>query len=508
MIPQDLGTAVPHQKPNTLFIIIDQFRADCVFGALASYLDLPNIRALAQDSVSFQSHYSVTSPCGPSRVSLLTGQYASNHGATRNGTPLKRDTPNLATVVRQGGFDPLLFGYTDTSHDPRFLPANDPRLFSYEEVAPGFQEVVRMRLEGDNTAWESYLRAQGYDVPAYPDMYRPIGEAPDTPALYAAEHSDTAYLTDRVIADLAQRKRGWFGCVTYIRPHPPFVAPAPYHQMYDAANMPSAQQVDEADWHPFVSTARRKSKVSSTVVGFPDLEQSDASIRMIRKLYFGLATEVDHHIGRLMSWLKETGQYDETLIVFTADHGEMLGDYGLWGKTTFHDAAFHVPLMIRQPHQAQRGVTITHPTESIDVTPTILEILGLAVPHAMDGRSLVPFLEGKTPPDWRRVTVSELDFGDPVTPTLWQKEHGLTVDTAKLAVLRCKNQRFVQFAGDLPPILMDLTQGSESQNLAKNEAHTQTLLDLMQEMLRHRMSNTDGTFSRTAITDDGVQVAS
>ena len=142
-----------HSKPNTLFIVIDQLRGDCVLGGLESSLDLLNIRALAADAVSFRNHYSVTSPCGPSRVSLLTGQYASNHRATRNGTPLKRDVANLATVARDAGFDPLLFGYTDTSHDPRFLPPDDPRLFSYEELAPGFDEVVRMRLEGDSSAW-------------------------------------------------------------------------------------------------------------------------------------------------------------------------------------------------------------------------------------------------------------------------------------------------------------------------------------------------------------------
>ncbi len=508
MIGASLGNAVSKKTPNTLFIVIDQLRADCVFGALESSLDLPNIRALASDAVSFRNHYSVTSPCGPSRVSLLTAQYASNHGATRNGTPLKRDVPNLATVTRDAGFDPLLFGYTDTSQDPRFLPPDDPRLFSYEELAPGFNEIVRMRLEGDSRAWEDHLRAHGYDVPAYPDMYRPVGDTPDSPALYAAEHSDTAYLTDRVIEDLVQRPQGWFGLVTYIRPHPPFVAPAPYNDMYDAADMPPAKATDDPDWHPYVETARRKANVASTVVGFPDLKASDATTRMIRKLYFGLATEVDHHIGRLIDWLKQSGQYDDTLIVLTADHGEMLGDYGLWGKLTFHDAAFHVPLIIRQPHAAVRGITVTEPTESIDVTPTILDCLGLDIPHSMDGKSLMPFLDGATPKDWRKVTVSELDFGDPISPTLWQTDHCLSIDAANLAVLRRGSMRFVQFAGALPPILLDASNGIESRNLAKNPAHVQTMLDLMQDMLCHRMVNTDGTFSRTLITDDGVKVAS
>lgn len=497
-----------HPKPNTLFIVIDQLRGDCVFGGLESSLDLLNIRALAADAVSFRNHYSVTSPCGPSRVSLLTGQYASNHRVIRNGTPLKRDVANLATVARDAGFNPLLFGYTDTSQDPRFLPPDDPRLFSYEELAPGFTEIVRMRLEGDSRAWEDHLRANGHDVPPYPEMYRPVGVKPDSPALYAAQHSDTAFLTDRVIEDLGQRPQGWFGLVTYIRPHPPFVAPAPYNQMYKDADMPPAVELEEPDWHPYIATARSKASVASTVVGFPELAASDATTRMIRKLYFGLATEVDHHIGRLIDWLKLSGQYDDTLIVLTADHGEMLGDYGLWGKMTFHDAAFHVPLIIRAPHVAVRGITVTEPTESIDVTPTILRCLGLDVPHSMDGKSLIPFLDGTTPKDWRKATVSELDFGDPIFPTLWQTDHGLSIDAANLAVLRRGPMRYVQFAGGLPPILIDASSGIEGRNLAMNSVYLQTMLDLMQDMLCHRMVNTDGTFSRTLITDDGVKVAS
>lgn len=496
------------QKLNILFVVIDQLRADCVFGPLAQYLELPNIRGLAEDAVSFRSHYSVTAPCGPSRVSMLTGQYTSNHGAIRNGTPLRQGTPTIATVARTRGYDPMLFGYTDTAHDPNGLPPDDPRLFSYEELAPGFTEVVRMRMESDSTEWERHLRDKGYNVPPYPGLYRPDGPAPDSPAIYAAEHSDTAFLTDRALQELAQKPDGWFAHLTYIRPHPPFVAPAPYNAMYRADAVPSPKAARDPDWHPFVSTARNAASVSSTVVGFPDLAASDDTTRMIRALYFGLATEVDHHVGRLIAWLKDSGQYDNTLIVLTADHGEMLGDYGLWGKRSFHDAAFHVPLIIRHPGGAARGLAVTEPTESIDVTPTILDLIGAKIPHAMDGRSIVPFLHGDTPEGWRRYSYSELDFADPLTPTAWQRDLGLPLDAANLAVLRKGNMRFVQFAGDLPPILMDVSNGSESVNLAEKPDQMQTRLDLMNDMLCHRMVNTDGTFSRTMITEDGVRVAS
>ncbi|MCK0151543.1 sulfatase-like hydrolase/transferase [Marivita sp. S6314] len=508
MIPVRLGKTVTDTKLNTLFIVIDQLRADCVSGALAQHLDLPNMRAFAKDAVSFQNHYSVTAPCGPSRVSILTGQYASNHGATRNGTPLKHDTPTIATAARDHGYDPMLFGYTDTSHDPRYLEPDDPRLFSYEEVAAGFREVVRMRLEGDYSEWETYLKDNGYAPGPYPDLYRPTGDTPDSPALYAAEHSDTAFLTNRTLEELAQHPPGWFAHLTYIRPHPPFVAPAPYNAMYAADAMPAPKTAEDPEWHGFMGPARSGSSVSRVVEGFPDLPDTEDAVKMIRALYFGLATEVDHHIGRIFGWLKDSGQYDNTLIVLTSDHGELLGDYGIWGKRTFHDAAFHVPLIVRDPRASARGEVVTAPTESIDISPTILDCLGVPVPHSMDGQSLRPFLNGTSPANWRRYSVSELDFADPVQPTPWQTALNLSLDGANLAVLRKGNLRYVQFAEGLEPILLDVSNGEESRNLAKNSDQTQTRLDLMQDMLCHRMVNTDGTFSRTLITEAGVKVVS
>ncbi len=437
---------------------------------------------------------------------MLTGQYAMNHRAVRNGTPSRADTPTLATEARKAGYDPLLFGYTDTSQDPRHLSPDDPRLFSYEELSPGFTEALRLRMESDPSAWEDYLRGKGYDVPPYPDTYRPSGPNPDDPAFYSAEDSDTAFLTDRALEDLINRADGWFATVTYVRPHPPFVAPEPYNKMYDPADVPSALSLDgNANSHPFLAAAREAVKISSTVVGFPDLAPSDENVRLLRSIYFGLATEVDHHIGRLTDWLKNTGQYDRTLIVVTADHGDMLGDYGLWGKRTYFDASFHVPLIIRSPDGA-RGKTVTRYTESIDVTPTILEFIGAEIPHSMDGSALRPFVDGDNPTTWREFSVSEIDFGDPLEPTLWQRQLGVSLDAANFSVLRTETHRYVQFAADLPPVLFDMEADGEAEDVSNRPDAMPILLDLSRQMLCHRMRNTDGTFSRTMITSDGVKV--
>jgi len=493
-------------RPNVLFIVIDQLRADCVFGALSQYIELPHLRALADDAVRFDCHHSVTSPCGPSRVSLLTGQYAMNHRAVRNGTPVRADTPNLATVVKDAGIRPLLYGYTDHAIDPRGLEPVDPRLQSYEELAPGFEEIVRMRLETDVTAWEDDLRAKGYDVPSYPDTYRPAGDTPDAPAFYAAEDSDTAFLTDKVLEDLPNRAPGWCAFVAYIRPHQPLVAPAPYNTMYAPADMPPPRAFALGETlHPFVPVSAARNPISGMVVGFPDLEPTPGTIAQMRALYFGLATEVDTHIGRLIDWLKDSGQYEDTLIVVTADHGETLGDFGLWGKVNYFDASHHVPLLFRAPGGA-RGHVVQAPTESIDVTPTILDHLGIDIPHSMDGHSLAPFLMGDTPSHWRRHSYSEIDFGNPIQPSGFQTNLGIDLDACNLAILRTADFKLVQFASDLPALLFDMNVEGEAKNLAEDPEKTRILLDLSRQMLCHRMRNPDGTFSRTMVSSRGLEV--
>ncbi|NSY40951.1 sulfatase-like hydrolase/transferase [Leisingera sp. ANG59] len=507
---------MPAARPenrNVLFIIIDQLRADCLTGALAEHVDLPNIRAFMQEAVSFQRHFSVTNPCGPSRASILTGQYAMNHRSVRNGTPLRHDTPNVATEMRKAGYLPLLFGYTDTSQDPRAFDANDPALRTYEYPMNGFHEMTEMRLEM-SYPWQSHLMSRGYEFESYWDVYKPVspdGGAPrlNDPALYSAEDSDTAFLTNSFLNTMpAHGKDSWFAHLTYIRPHPPLVAPAPYNSMYDPASLPLPKRLanaeQEAGQHPFFGPLLRKSTAASFVEGFPDLEPTDENIQTLRAVYLGLATEVDHHVGRVIQFLKDSGQYDNTMVVITADHGEMLGDRHSWGKMTVYDAAYHTPLIIRMPGNEQNaGACLSQITESIDVTPTILEWGGRQVPNSMDGRSLLPLLRGDVPQDWRQYSFSELDFSEPLEPTLWQQELGTTASDSCLGILRDERFTLVEFAADLPPMMFDSQGRGELENVAGRPEYSGDLSRLTRQMLRHRMKNMDHTLSLTAITGDG-----
>ena len=147
-------------RPNVLFVVIDQLRADCLHGALADAVDLPHLRALMADSVSFSRHYTVTVPCGPARASLLTGLYAMNHRSVRNGAPLDRTLDTLPKALRRTGVEPLLLGYTDTSADPRGLDPGDPALRSYEGVMSGFTELMVMQW-GDQLSLGRVAARQG-----------------------------------------------------------------------------------------------------------------------------------------------------------------------------------------------------------------------------------------------------------------------------------------------------------------------------------------------------------
>ena len=204
----------------------------------------------------------------------------------------------------------------------------------------------------------------------------------------------------------------------------------------------------------------------------------------MRAVYLGLATEVDHHIGRVIRFLKDSGQYNDTLVVITADHGEMLGDRHSWGKLTVFDAAYQTPLLIRMPgNQAQAGSAVMVPTESVDITPTILDWVGQSIPNAMDGRSLLPLLHGQPPQDWRTYSFSELDFSEPEQPTLWQQELGTGNSDSCLGILRDDRFTLVEFAADLPPILFDHHKDGELQNVSAEPEYLTDLMRLSRQML-------------------------
>ncbi len=508
---------------NVLLIVIDQLRADCSGlvnseSPLAGTARMPNLEAFRSEAASFERHYTVTSPCGPSRTSLLTGLYAMTHRSVRNAAPLADGIDNIAKEARKSGFEPLLFGYTDTGPDPRILDPADPELRSYERVMAGFREIVETRLD-ENFAWRGFLRSRVEDLPAYEEFFVPPsfdpdrGPRPDDPAFYRAEDSDTAFLTDEFLDSIVYRK-GWLALLTYLRPHPPLIAPEPYNRMYRAEEIARPTRLSSKDaaasLHPFMSAALKHDWINTNIQGYEARLDDDnpEDVSCLRSVYLGLASEVDFHIGRVIDGLRESGAYNNTLIVITADHGEMLGDHFLWAKNTFHDAAYHIPLIIRDPDRpGSHGTRIGDFTESVDIAPTILDWVGRKPPRGMDGQSLLSFLSGDGPgaSGWRDYVYCEFDYGEPDLPTVWQRQLGLSLREANLAIVRERQYKLVHFNGGLPPLLFDMqSPGCESVDLAGDEAHAKTLLRMTRKLLDHRMRFQDHRLSDMKITEAGV----
>src|SRR5262249_10124787 len=351
----------------------------------------PNLDALAADGVLFRNHYCQASPCGPARTSMLTGMYMMNHRSLRNGTPLDARFTNLALEVRKAGYDPTLFGYTDTSPDPRLYPADDPALKTYEGVLPGM--TVGLKLPDDMAAWIADLRAKGYDLPrGRRDVYRPVVRHPGSegrghsfaPPIFSADDSETTFVANAILRYLSvSPDENWFLPAVFLLPHPPIIPPEPYNAMYDPAEVPMPQRATtpnaESAQHPYLAYAlKAMAEIGSYDEHYPRslLEIRDTELRQLRATYYGMITQVDDQIGRVIAHLKKTGEYDHTFIIFTCDHGEMLGDHWLWGKPGYFDDSFHIPPLLRDPRKAAgdgRGRVVAEFTEAVDLMPTILD---------------------------------------------------------------------------------------------------------------------------------------
>jgi arylsulfatase A-like enzyme len=506
---------------KVLFISADQWRGECLSALGHPVVRTPHLDELARDGVLFRSHFAQASPCGPARASMLTGMYMMNHRSLSNGTPLDARHTNIALEVRKAGYDPTLFGYTDTSPDPRRFSPEDPALRTYEGVLPGM--TVGLQLPDHMGAWIADLRAKGYALPrGRRDVYRPIPNYPGaegrghsfSPPVFSADDSETTFMANALLKFLSVRQdQNWFVHHVFLRPHPPIIAPEPYNSMYDPASVPmprrAATPEAEGAQHPFLAYAlTRMAEIGAYNEHYPHslLEIDEKEIRQLRATYYAMITQVDDQIGRIMAYLKATGEFDHTLIIFTCDHGEMLGDHWMWGKSGFFDEAYHIPLIIHDPRKAAddgRGRIVTEFTESIDIMPTVLDWLGLEPPAQCDGYSLLPFIEGRHPAGWRKEAHWEFDFRDLVRQDP-ERALGIESDDCGITVIRGERHKYVHFGG-LPPLFFDLEKDpNQFQNLAADPFLGRSVLDAAQTMLTWRMRHAEHSLTRLFISGDGV----
>ncbi len=235
-----------HERMNVLLICADQWRGDCLSVLGHPNAQTPNMDALAADGALFSRHFGQCTACGPARTSLLTGLYLMNHRSGRNGTPLDARHTNLALEARKAGYDPAMFGYTDTTPDPRLKHPNDPALTAYDDgVMPGF--VTPLHLPEDFGPWIADLIAKGYELPnGRADVFRPKRgfEKPADrgfrfiPSEFPAEDDETTFLVDHFLKWLLVRQdKPWFAHLVFFRPHPPLIAPEPYNAVVHPADV-------------------------------------------------------------------------------------------------------------------------------------------------------------------------------------------------------------------------------------------------------------------------------
>jgi arylsulfatase A-like enzyme len=502
---------------NVLLIVVDQWRGLMLPKLGADYLKLPNLDRLCAEGVTFRNHFTQCVPCGPARASLLTGQYLMNHRAVQNTIPLSGRFTNLAHELRRGGYDPALVGYTTTTPDPHKTAPNDPRFFVLGDIMEGFHSVGAFE---NRDAYFGWVAGQGFELPATrEDIWRPQGAsdggATAKPAVIPKELSDTAWFTERGLDYLRGRAgKPWFLHLGYYRPHPPFIASEPYNSMYRPEDMPkvvrAASPEEESRQNALLAYYVNNIRQASFFQDGDGLgsQMTDAEVAQMRATYCGLMSEIDDHLGRVFDYLKQTGQWDDTLIVFTCDHGEQSGDHHLLGKIGYFDESYRIPLVIRDPGaeaNGARGTIVEKFTETIDTMPTILEWLGLPVPRQCDGRSLLPFCEGQVPSDWRTEVHYEFDFRD-LHYSQPESSLGVAMDQCALAVVQDENYKYVHFAA-LPPLFFDLkADPGQFVNRATDPAYATRMGAYAAKMLNWRLGFAERSLTGYRATPKGLEV--
>lgn len=332
----------------------------------------------------------------------------------------------------------------------------------------------------------AWLRAQGHQIPDDPDAV--LAGEPNRPA----EHSMTAYLTDRFLDWHREQKRPWFAHLSHFRPHPPYAAAGHYARMYDPAHvaMPVPRPAEPERYH-------------RALLNLPIMSAAtdEAGLRHMRAQYYGMISEVDAQLGRVWAALEANGEWQDTFIIVTSDHGEYLGDHGLQQKAGYFGQSYHVLGIVRDPRAAARGVAVDQHTENVDVLPTLCEAMSVPVPVQCDGHSLMPFLRGETPGGWRTAAHWEFDWRYVFVPsTDFSGARARDLDSQNLAVLRRDDAAYVHF-GDGRALAFDLAGDPSWRTPLTDPAR---VLSLAQEMLTWRARHLDRTLTGTLIHEGVV----
>ena len=400
-------------------------------------------------------------------------------------------TSRIGVRISECGFDP--FERDDGLHP-----------YSGHEPNPPYNDYVRSQgLDAENP-WEEYANAADGDNNELLSGW--FLKYADRPARVPDPLSETPYITGRAMDFIDEAisnnpDQPWVAHVSYIKPHWPYIVPEPYASMYGPEDVPAANrnEAERHNAHP-VYNAFMERRVSRN---FSRDEVRDKVI----PAYMGLIKQIDDQMGRLFNHLEERGIADQTMIIFTSDHGDYLGDHWLGEKELFHDESVRVPLIIHDPSpsaDATRGTVNNDLVEAIDIAPTLLDLYGgAAVPHILDGHSLMDSLTGKRKSDPRRYVISEYDYSyveprqnlDMPSRECWLR----MVFDGRFKYVHCERFR---------PMLYDLQEDpNELQDLGADSNYADVCARLHEALFewartpRQRTTISDGLIESTNITD-------
>lgn len=394
-------------KPNVLMITCDQLRKDALGCYDNSIIKTPNIDRIANEGIIFDQMYVVNPACAPNRGAIATGRYPWVNGLDGNDGILPEDELTIMEALRQYGYN--TYGIGKMHFEPQFFDPYDdydkseemneiavcPQPEPWEFPHYGFEKGY---FSEDNRVgpYADYLEEYGFDPFADPHSFT-FGQHVTVQSAYPEEHHQTTWVGDRSIEFIKEQNedKPFFMWTSFIHPHHPFNPPAPYDTMYDPEDMPLPLRTEEEveGWPERYKTkyTSEGKEISHEAVGLYNFTDDD--FKRIRAYYYGMISLIDKQIGKILSALEDRGMLDNTIIIFTADHGELLGDHNLLFKGALYDSVTNVPFLLRLPENKKSGQKWDGFCQSIDIMPTILDLVEKDIPYAIQGKSLTPILK-------------------------------------------------------------------------------------------------------------------
>ncbi len=430
------------KRPNILLIMSDE-HAPAVTGCYGHPLvQTPSLDSMAEEGVLFESAYCNNPICVPSRMSFLTGKYASDVNVFDNGSPLASEIPTFAHYLEASGYQTTLCGRMHMVGPDRFHGFGR-RLFDDKSEWVQFGQGP-VRTPEARRAGNSHVTECGPGPPRWLDYDRTVTD-----------------LSERFLRDKAENPadQPWCLVASFMYPHFPLYAPQEYLDRYslDRIDLPDLGGESLESQHPAIRQLR--------YFFHNDQPLPEQFTRTALASYFALVTLTDEHIGRLLSIVAESPLLDNTVIIYLSDHGEMAGQHGIWQKQCFYESSVRVPLIVRGPH-LEAGARVNANVSLVDIMPTLLDLAGTPIPEGLRGRSLLPLLRGGAVPE--QAVIAEYHAQGMLSAGYMAKKGNL---------------KYNHYIG-LPPQLFDLAADpNEFVNLAGHSGWADAQSNLHQELL-------------------------